>query len=245
MCWPPRPAVAGQQPLHEGHRPAQPGRRHAHPDAVRRVARCARPGQVPADRAADRREDPGRRVRGLPGHRQLRQRGRPDDPVLGRPRRRRSRRHRGANAVPAIRAQVTSVQHAAGANDSGVAGEAPATYDISSISDSDLKHIIPIAILVIGLLLAIVLRSLVAPLYLIASVGRLLPGRARPFRAAVHQARRLRRAGVLPAVPDVHLPAGSRRGLQHPGDDQDQGGSAASCRSARRWPWRSASPGRR
>ena len=75
------------------------------------------------------------------------------------------------NAIPAIRAQVTSVQHAAGANDSGVAGEAPAIYDISSISNSDLKHIIPIAILVIGLLLAIVLRSLVAPLYLIASVG--------------------------------------------------------------------------
>jgi RND superfamily putative drug exporter len=75
------------------------------------------------------------------------------------------------NAVPAIRAETTAVAHAAGANASGVAGEAPALYDISSISDSDLKRIIPIAILVIGLLLAIVLRSLVAPLYLIASVG--------------------------------------------------------------------------
>ncbi len=75
------------------------------------------------------------------------------------------------NAVPAIRAQTTSVAHAAKASDSGVAGEAPALYDISSISNSDLKRIIPIAILVIGLLLALVLRSLVAPLYLIASVG--------------------------------------------------------------------------
>jgi RND superfamily putative drug exporter len=75
------------------------------------------------------------------------------------------------NAVPAIRTETTSVANAAHASDSGVAGEAPALYDISSISDSDLKHIIPIAILVIGLLLAIVLRSLVAPLYLIASVG--------------------------------------------------------------------------
>jgi putative drug exporter of the RND superfamily len=55
--------------------------------------------------------------------------------------------------------------------DSGVAGEAPALYDISHISTSDLKKIIPIAILAIGLLLAVVLRSLVAPLYLIASVG--------------------------------------------------------------------------
>ncbi|HET9895865.1 MAG TPA: MMPL family transporter [Streptosporangiaceae bacterium] len=75
------------------------------------------------------------------------------------------------NAVPAIRTETTSVAHAAGAAKSGVAGEAPAIYDISSISDRDLKRIIPIAILVIGLLLALVLRSLVAPLYLIASVG--------------------------------------------------------------------------
>jgi RND superfamily putative drug exporter len=75
------------------------------------------------------------------------------------------------NAVPAIRAKTTAVANAVGASDSGVAGEAPAVYDISSISNSDLKRIIPIAILVIGLLLALVLRSLVAPLYLIASVG--------------------------------------------------------------------------
>jgi putative drug exporter of the RND superfamily len=75
------------------------------------------------------------------------------------------------NAVPAIRAQTTATAQAAHASDSGVAGEAPALYDISSISDSDLKRIIPVAILVIGLLLALVLRSLVAPLYLIASVG--------------------------------------------------------------------------
>ncbi len=61
--------------------------------------------------------------------------------------------------------------HAVGASASGVGGEAPALYDINSISNSDLKKIIPVAILVIGLLLAIVLRSLVAPLYLIASVG--------------------------------------------------------------------------
>ena len=58
-----------------------------------------------------------------------------------------------------------------GAADYGVGGEAPAFYDISQISDSDLVHVIPIAILVIGVLLALVMRSLVAPLYLIASVG--------------------------------------------------------------------------
>jgi hypothetical protein len=58
-----------------------------------------------------------------------------------------------------------------GATDYGVGGEAPAFYDISQISDSDLLHVIPIAIVVIGILLALVMRSLVAPLYLIASVG--------------------------------------------------------------------------
>jgi len=75
------------------------------------------------------------------------------------------------NAVPSIRAETTAIARAIGAADSAVGGEAPAIYDISSISNSDLKHIIPIAILAIGLLLALVLRSLIAPLYLIASVG--------------------------------------------------------------------------
>jgi putative drug exporter of the RND superfamily len=75
------------------------------------------------------------------------------------------------NAVPSIRAETTSVARSIGAADSAVGGEAPALYDISSISNSDLKHIIPIAIVAIGLLLALVLRSVVAPLYLIASVG--------------------------------------------------------------------------
>jgi len=75
------------------------------------------------------------------------------------------------HAVPSVRAATTRVAASVGAADSGVGGEAPALYDISSISNSDLVHVIPIAILAIGLLLAVVLRSLVAPLYLIASVG--------------------------------------------------------------------------
>jgi RND superfamily putative drug exporter len=74
-------------------------------------------------------------------------------------------------AVPSVRALTTRVARSAGATDSAVGGEAPGLYDISSISSSDLQHVIPIAILAIGLLLAVVLRSLVAPLYLIASVG--------------------------------------------------------------------------
>ena len=75
------------------------------------------------------------------------------------------------NAVPAIRTAAASANSTLHATESGVAGEAPAFYDISSISNSDLVHVIPIAIVVIGVLLALVMRSLVAPLYLIASVG--------------------------------------------------------------------------
>ena len=51
-----------------------------------------------------------------------------------------------------------------------MAGEAPAIYDVSNISGGDLRHIIPIAVLAIGLVLVLVLRSLIAPLYLIVSV---------------------------------------------------------------------------
>jgi RND superfamily putative drug exporter len=75
------------------------------------------------------------------------------------------------NAVPAIRTEAGTVAITLGASNYGVAGEAPAFYDISTISNSDLTHVIPIAIIVIGVLLAIVMRSLVAPLYLIASVA--------------------------------------------------------------------------
>ena len=75
------------------------------------------------------------------------------------------------NAVPSIRDAAAAAATAIGASDYGVGGEAPAFYDISQISDSDLVHVIPIAIVVIGVLLALVMRSLVAPLYLIASVG--------------------------------------------------------------------------
>ncbi|HXC84020.1 MAG TPA: MMPL family transporter [Trebonia sp.] len=74
-------------------------------------------------------------------------------------------------AVPSIRAEAAAVVPTLHATDYGVGGEAPALYDVSAISNSDLAHVIPIAIIVIGVLLALVMRSLIAPLYLIASVA--------------------------------------------------------------------------
>jgi putative drug exporter of the RND superfamily len=74
------------------------------------------------------------------------------------------------NATPAVRDAVTSVQHAVGAIDNGVNGLAPASYDVSTVSQSDLKEIVPIVAALLALLLGLVLRSVIAPLYLVATV---------------------------------------------------------------------------
>ncbi len=76
-----------------------------------------------------------------------------------------------SNATPDIRAVVAAAAHASGASQSGVAGEAAAVYDINHTANGDLKTVVPAAIIAIGLLLALVLRSAVAPLYLIVSVA--------------------------------------------------------------------------
>ena len=74
------------------------------------------------------------------------------------------------NATPAVRSAVTSVQHSAGAVDSGAAGLAPSSYDVSSVSQNDLTEIVPVVIVLLALLLGLLLRSAIAPLYLVATV---------------------------------------------------------------------------
>ena len=73
-------------------------------------------------------------------------------------------------AVPAVRGDAARAARLAGASAFGVTGQAAFTYDVAQLSDSDLRTVIPIAIAVIAVLLAVVMRSLVAPLYLILSV---------------------------------------------------------------------------
>jgi RND superfamily putative drug exporter len=75
------------------------------------------------------------------------------------------------DATPEIRKAVSVAANRSGAIASGVAGEAAALYDVSSTSNRDLLHVVPLAIIAIGILLALVLRSAVAPLYLIVSVA--------------------------------------------------------------------------
>jgi RND superfamily putative drug exporter len=75
-----------------------------------------------------------------------------------------------AQAVPAVRADTARAARVAGATAFGVTGQAAFTYDVAQLSDRDLRTVIPIAIGVIAVLLALVMRSLIAPLYLIVSV---------------------------------------------------------------------------
>jgi RND superfamily putative drug exporter len=70
-------------------------------------------------------------------------------------------------AVPALRATLA----AAGAYGSGIAGPDAVAYDIDHISTSDLRGVVPVVLVAIAILLAVLLRSLIAPLYLIGTVG--------------------------------------------------------------------------
>ncbi len=75
-----------------------------------------------------------------------------------------------AQAMPAVRAAAARAARTAGAAAFGVTGQAAFTFDVAQLSDRDLRTVIPIAIAVIAVLLAVVMRSLIAPLYLIVSV---------------------------------------------------------------------------
>jgi RND superfamily putative drug exporter len=76
-----------------------------------------------------------------------------------------------AAAEPAVSAAVDRIGHSIGAVQSGVSGDAALAADVGTLAKNDLFHIIPIVLIVLALVLAVVLRSLVAPLYLVASVG--------------------------------------------------------------------------
>ena len=72
--------------------------------------------------------------------------------------------------VPALRTLVDRAGAAVHAEAQGVFGIQPFAYDVDKLSSSDLWHIIPVVAVLIAILLAIVMRSLVAPLYLVTSV---------------------------------------------------------------------------
>lgn len=73
-------------------------------------------------------------------------------------------------AIPGVRTSVAQVARELGAIESGVTGQAAGAADVSTISGEDVVKIIPVVVLVLSLLLAVVLRSLIAPLYLVLTV---------------------------------------------------------------------------
>jgi RND superfamily putative drug exporter len=74
-------------------------------------------------------------------------------------------------SIPALRSTLDRVARSVGARDSGVAGLDSVAYDINDYSTTDLLAIAPVVMAALAILLAVVLRSLIAPIYLIATVG--------------------------------------------------------------------------
>jgi len=74
-------------------------------------------------------------------------------------------------AIPAVRSVVERVGAQVGARESTVYGSDAVGYDIDLTATHDLEKIIPVVLIIIAVLLSILLRSLVAPWYLIATVG--------------------------------------------------------------------------
>lgn len=75
------------------------------------------------------------------------------------------------NAIPVVRTALATVASKVGADQVSIYSSDSVGYDVNKTATSDLKHIIPVVLIIIALLLAILLRSLVAPWYLILSVG--------------------------------------------------------------------------
>ena len=74
-------------------------------------------------------------------------------------------------AVPGMRAALAVAAARARAPAAGVAGDSPSLYDVRAASRGDLERLVPVAVVIIGLLLALLLRSAIAPLYLVVSVA--------------------------------------------------------------------------
>jgi putative drug exporter of the RND superfamily len=74
-------------------------------------------------------------------------------------------------SVPGMRTALDAAGRAAGADGTGIAGQDAVSYDIGRYSTTDLFLVVPLVLAVIGVLLVVLLRGLIAPVYLVASVG--------------------------------------------------------------------------
>jgi putative drug exporter of the RND superfamily len=74
-------------------------------------------------------------------------------------------------AVPQARNALAAAARAAGATAWGMTGEDASSYDIQQAGNSSLADVVPVVLVLIFVLLALLLRSLVAPWYLVVTVG--------------------------------------------------------------------------
>ena len=74
-------------------------------------------------------------------------------------------------SVPGLRHLAAQVADQVGAQRNGIYGIAAFSYDVQRVANHDLLEVFPIVALVIGILLALLLRSLVAPIFLLLSVA--------------------------------------------------------------------------
>ncbi len=75
------------------------------------------------------------------------------------------------SAIPAVRQTLDNIAGQIGADQDSIYSSDSVGYDVNQTATKDLKRIIPIVLLIIAALLALLLRSLVAPWYLILTVG--------------------------------------------------------------------------
>jgi RND superfamily putative drug exporter len=75
------------------------------------------------------------------------------------------------SAVPRIRQHLSQMSRIPGVAYVGLAGEDSFIYDVAHYSAADLKRIIPIVLACLFVILVLLIGSLVAPLYLVATVG--------------------------------------------------------------------------
>jgi RND superfamily putative drug exporter len=75
------------------------------------------------------------------------------------------------DVIPQARAALAAIARATGAQADGVAGQDATAYDIQLTSNASLQRVVPVVLVLILILLGLLLRSLVAPWYLAATVG--------------------------------------------------------------------------
>lgn len=74
-------------------------------------------------------------------------------------------------AIARVRSVVQNAGRVTGANAEGVTGQAAGAADVSAISSGDVVHIVPVVLVLLALLLALGLASVVAPIYMVATVA--------------------------------------------------------------------------